>query len=84
VEPVSLKVTTYTREYRHVFSFDEIKSILKEAHKHCKDTVKATPHRIGKARRLVIAPTRQEYLNCIRNYINEKIKERIGQPPPPR
>jgi hypothetical protein len=61
-----------------------MKSILKEAHKHCKETVKKTPHRVGKARRLVISPTRAEYLSCIRNYINEKIKERIGQPPPPR
>jgi hypothetical protein len=61
-----------------------MKSLLKEAHKHCKDTVKKIPHRIGKAKRLVISPTRQEYLSCIRDYINKKISERIGQPPPPR
>jgi len=81
---VSLKVTTYTREYRHPFSFEEMRSLLKEAHKHCKATVKATPHRIGKAKRLSISPTRTDYLNCIRDFINKKIAERIGQPPPPR
>jgi hypothetical protein len=81
---VSLKVSSYTREWKHPFSFEEIRSLLKEAHKHCKDTVKGTPHRIGKARRLSLSPTRAEYLNCIRSYINEKIKERIGTAPPPR
>jgi len=74
----------YTVTRRHVFTFEDVRKTLKEAHEHCKRTVKAVPHRVGKARRLVISPPRKEYLDCIQKYIYDKMEKIVGEKIPPK
>ena len=76
--------TKYTITRRHPFTFEDIKELLRKAHEHCKKTVPAKPHRVGKAKRLVISPPRGDYLKCIRDYIYAEIEKKIGAPVPPR
>ena len=76
--------TKYTITRRHPFTFEDVKELLKKAHEHCKKTVKAVPHRVGKAKRLVISPPRSEYLKCIREYIYAEIEKKVGERVPSR
>jgi len=70
---------TYTREVTTLFTKEEIAQLLKEAHEHCKREVKPTWHQIGKTRkRGILARPRRQYQECIKRYINQKIKERIA------
>jgi hypothetical protein len=73
---------TYTRTVESIFTIEQIKDLLRNAHNHCKTQVKAVPHRIGKSRRrTVIMRRRDEYLNCIRQYIYEQIGNKLGLTP---
>ncbi|HDJ94977.1 MAG TPA: hypothetical protein ENG46_01400 [Acidilobales archaeon] len=72
-----------TKEYKRVvqtiFTREEMAALLKEAHEHCKTAVKPKYHVIGvKRKRSVIYRPRSEYLACIKNYIQKKIKERLA------
>jgi len=74
-----MPVKTYTREVETLFSKDEMSALFKEAHSYCKNAVAPKPHRIGKRGRLVIYRPRSEYLNCIKNYIQKKVDERVKE-----
>jgi hypothetical protein len=72
---------TYVREVQPIFTREEMRTLLKAAHAHCKDTVKFVLHRIGQTRkRTVFMRKRDEYLACIRDFIYSKIAERFGVP----
>jgi hypothetical protein len=69
---------TYTRQVLTLFTREEMASLLKEAHNACKAKVKPRLHKIGRTRqRTVVYRERAEYLNCIKEYINNKIAERV-------
>ena len=69
---------TYTREVTTILTREEMAELLKEAHAHCKEAVKPKYHQIGvKRKRSVVYRPRSEYLACIKNYINNKIKEKL-------
>ena len=74
-----MPVKTYTREVIRLFTKDELAQLLKEAHDHCKATVKPTYHHVGRKRpRALIARPRDAYQQCIKQYINQKIQEKLG------
>jgi hypothetical protein len=53
-------------------------NLLKEAHSYCKDKVKRTYHKIGRTRpRSVLTRNRADYLACVKEYINQKVQERV-------
>ena len=68
---------TYTRSVITLFTKDEIASLLREAHNACKTKIKPTYHKIGKRGRPIIARSRDQYVNCIKEYINSKVAERV-------
>jgi hypothetical protein len=71
---------TYTRVVETLFTREEMKTLLEEAHKHCKDAIKMTLHKIGKKRpRSVIMRKRDDYLDCIKKFIHGKIAERAKE-----
>ena len=73
-----MPVKTYTRQVLTLFTREEMARLLKEAHDHCKASVKPTYHKIGRTRqRSVIYRERSAYLNCIKEYINSKVMERV-------
>jgi len=73
-----VQTKTYTREVAHLFTRDELSSLLKEAHAQCKANVKRSYHSIGRNRRRnVISRPASEYQSCIKEYINKKIQERL-------
>ena len=72
-----MPVKEYTVRRETLFTQEEFKRILKEAHDYCNQVVKPTAHRIGKRGRLVIARPRAEYQSCIKKYIEDKIRERL-------
>jgi hypothetical protein len=59
---------------RGVVSRVELIQILREAHAHCKKTVAYRSHTTPSGRTRFSRPA-QEYRDCIRRYIQEKIKE---------
>jgi len=69
------KTKTYVREEQRLFSQDEVRNWFKEAHEHCKKTIKRTVHKTPKGK-TVFRRERGAYVNCIRDYINKKIEER--------
>jgi hypothetical protein len=72
---------TYTREVETLFSKEEMTVLMREAHAHCKNAVKETLHRIGKTRRRTVKMRkREDYLNCIKEFIHRRIAERAGVP----
>ncbi len=73
-----MPVKTYTVRRVTVFTAEELRELLKEAHEYCNTAVKPKPHRIGKRKRLVITRPKTEYQTCIKNYIEKKIQEKIG------
>ena len=75
-----MPVKTYTREVWTVFTQEELKDILKQAHEYCKEHVPRVRHKIGRKRqRTVWTRPREQYQQCIRNFIEQKIKEREGR-----
>ena len=68
----------YTVKRETLFTQEEFRQILKEAHDYCNQVVKPTAHRIGRRGRLVIARPRAQYQACIKQYIDKKIQERLG------
>jgi len=73
---------TYTRTVETIFTREELQSLLKRAHEHCKATVKPIPHRIGRTRRrTVVYRKRDEYLNCIKEYIYREMGAKLGLSP---
>ena len=69
---------TYTRQVVTLFTREEMANLLKEAHNYCKSKVKPTYHKIGHTRpRSVVYRNRSEYLACIKDYINQKVQERV-------
>jgi hypothetical protein len=69
---------SYTRQVITLFTRDEVSRLLKEAHDACKAKVKPTYHKIGRTRqRSVVYRERDAYLNCIKEYINNKVMERV-------
>jgi hypothetical protein len=69
---------TYTREVQTLFTREEMAGLLKEAHNYCKSKVPRVYHKIGRTRpRSVIFRTRDSYLSCIKEYINQKVQERV-------
>jgi hypothetical protein len=72
---------TYVREVQTIFTRDEMRELLKEAHTECKKTIPIEPHRIGRTRkRTVLMRRREKYLDCIKSYIHKKLAERLGIP----
>jgi len=69
---------TYTVKKETFFTKDEMTQLFKQAHQHCQGQVKPTVHRIGKRGRLVKTRPREEYLSCIKNYINEQVMRKAG------
>jgi hypothetical protein len=77
-----MPVKTYTRTVETIFTRDEIKDLLQKAHAHCKDAVKPIPHRIGRTRRRTVKyRKREEYLNCIKQYIYREMGAKLGLSP---
>jgi hypothetical protein len=72
------KTKTYTREIYRLFTQDEVRSLFKEAHDHCKQQVKRTVHRTPKGR-TVFRRDKTAYLNCIKSYIDSKVQERARE-----
>jgi len=73
-----MPVKQYVREIKHPFTREEMANLLKEAHRACKDKVKATWHPIGQKRKRNVAfRNRAEYLACIQEYIRTKVMERL-------
>jgi len=71
-------VKTYTREVIRFFTKEELTELLRSAHAECKTEVPLTVHRIGKKRpRTVMMRKADDYRNCIRRKIIEKLKEKI-------
>jgi hypothetical protein len=71
----------YKREVQPIFTREEMRTLLQEAHAHCKDKIKEVPHRIGvKRKRTVLMRRRKDYLDCIQDYIHTKLAERLGVP----
>ena len=69
---------TYTRTITTLFTKEEMTNLLKEAHNVCKSKVKPTYHKIGRTRpRSVVFRSRADYLACIKEYINQKVQERV-------
>jgi hypothetical protein len=63
-----------------IFSLAEMHALLKEAHEYCKKTILPTKHKVGKSSpRTKFTRSREDYLNCIREYINKKYDERARE-----
>jgi Mg2+ and Co2+ transporter CorA len=72
-----MPVKTYTREVPTLLTRDEMRDLLKRAHAHCKTAVKLKRHSIGKKRpRTVVFRSREEYLACIKSFIDKELEEK--------